>query len=54
MDIDPTGSLIAVANSGAASLNISLYTIGAGGALTSQPTVANGNYPLFITFFNAP
>jgi 6-phosphogluconolactonase (cycloisomerase 2 family) len=54
LDIDPTGVLLAVANSGAGSLNIAPFTIGAGGALTAQPTVGNGNYPLFITFFNAP
>ncbi len=50
--IDPTSSLIAVDNSG--SNAISLFTIGTGGALTSQTPVATGNLPLFVTFLNTP
>jgi 6-phosphogluconolactonase (cycloisomerase 2 family) len=54
-DIDPTGSLIAVANSSNAGPgNISLFTIGSGGAVTTQTPVTAGNFPLFVTFFNAP
>jgi Bacterial Ig-like domain (group 2)/Lactonase, 7-bladed beta-propeller len=50
--IDPTGSLLAVDNGG--SSNISLFTIGSGGALTSDTPVATGNGPLFVTFYNVP
>jgi 6-phosphogluconolactonase (cycloisomerase 2 family) len=55
MDIDPTGVLAAVANSSNMGPGtISLYTIGSGGALTSQAPVTTGNFPLFVTFNNAP
>jgi 6-phosphogluconolactonase (cycloisomerase 2 family) len=52
MAIDPTSALIAVDNSG--SNAISLFTIGSGGALTSQTPVATGNLPLFVIFSNTP
>ncbi len=55
MAIDPTGVLAAVANSSNMGPGtISLYTIGSGGALTSQASVTTGNFPLFVTFNNAP
>ena len=55
MDIDPTGVLAAVANSSNMGPGtLSLYTIGSGGALTSQAPVTTGNFPLFVTFNNAP
>ena len=54
--IDPTGKLIAVDNAGDGSTasTISLFTIGSGGALTSQTPVATGVLPIFVTFYNAP
>jgi trimeric autotransporter adhesin len=54
--IDPTSTLIAVDNSGDGvnPSTISLFTIGAGGALTSQTAVAAGVNPYFVTFYNAP
>lgn len=53
--IDPTSSLIAVDNAivggpGA----ISLFIIGSGGSLTSEPAVPTGTTPEFLTLFNAP
>ena len=53
--IDPTSSLILVDNAivggpGA----ISLFTIGSGGTLTSEPSVPTGKTPEFVTLFNAP
>lgn len=54
MAIDPTSSLLAVANVGD-TINpstISLFTIGSGGALTSQTAVAAGVSPSFIVFYN--
>lgn len=54
--IDSTGTLIAVDNAGDGSTasTISLFTIGSGGALTSQTPVATGVSPIFVTFVNAP
>jgi hypothetical protein len=60
--IDPTGSLMAVDNSIAASSSttssISLYTIGTGanaGQLTSQTAVATGLAPsYYVVFYNVP
>ena len=54
--IDSTGTLIAVDNAGdgGTASTISLFTIGSGGALTSQPAAAAGISPSFVTFFNAP
>jgi len=53
MAIDATGALLAVDNS--SDNDISLYTIGAGGALSAKtpPTVGAGTTDLFITFLNA-
>ena len=52
--IDPTDAILAVDNSG--SNNISLYTIGSGGALTAAtpPTVSTGTTPFYVTLYNAP
>ena len=52
--IDPTGTLLATDNN--ESNSISLFTVGAGGALTAKTpaTVATGNAPLWVTFYNAP
>ena len=52
--IDPTGTLLATDNNESAS--ISLFTVGTGGALTAKTpaTVATGQAPLFVTFYNAP
>jgi 6-phosphogluconolactonase (cycloisomerase 2 family) len=52
--IDPTDAILAVDNNG--SNDISLYTIGSGGALTAAtpPTVSTGTAPLYVTFNNAP
>jgi len=50
--IDSTGTLLANENS--LSNNISLYTVGSGGALTSQTPVNTGMGPLYVTLYNAP
>ncbi len=50
--IDRSGALLAVGNN--FSNNISLYTIGSGGALTADTPVNTGTGPLFVTFYNAP
>jgi 6-phosphogluconolactonase (cycloisomerase 2 family) len=52
--IDPTDAILAVDSNG--SNNISLYTIGSGGALTAAtpPSVSTGTAPLYVTFYNAP
>jgi trimeric autotransporter adhesin len=52
--IDPTGALIAVNNN--FDNDISLYLVGSGGtpAPTVPPTVATGDAPLHLTFYNAP
>jgi len=52
--IDPTDALLAVPNN--FDNDVSLYTIGAGGALTATTpaTAATGNGPLYLTFYNAP
>jgi 6-phosphogluconolactonase (cycloisomerase 2 family) len=54
--IDPTGALIAVDNAGDGTdaSTISLFTIGAGGALTSQTAATAGVSPYFVTFYNVP
>jgi 6-phosphogluconolactonase (cycloisomerase 2 family) len=56
--IDPTGSLIAVNNVGdgvnVANSSISLFTIGSGGALTSQTAATTGLSPYYVTFYNVP
>ncbi|MGB2633121.1 MAG: Ig-like domain-containing protein [Candidatus Acidiferrum sp.] len=54
--IDDSGSLLAVDNTNLAASpgTISLFTIGAGGALTAQPAVDAGNNPQFVNFFNLP
>jgi 6-phosphogluconolactonase len=56
--IDPTGALIAVNNVGdgvnVANSSISLFTIGSGGALTSQTAATTGLSPYFVTFYNVP
>jgi hypothetical protein len=56
MAIDDSGSLLAVDNSnlGVNPGTISLFTIGAGGALTAQPAVNAGDSPQFVNFFNLP
>lgn len=50
--IDATGTLLAADNN--TSNTISLYTIGAGGALTAVTPANTGTAPFFVTFFNAP
>jgi 6-phosphogluconolactonase (cycloisomerase 2 family) len=52
--IDPTDAILAVDNSG--SNDISIYTIGSGGALTAAtpPPVSTGTAPFYVTFYNAP
>jgi trimeric autotransporter adhesin len=50
--IDRSGTLLGVENN--LSNNISLFTIGSGGALTSQTPVNTGNGPFYLTFLNAP
>jgi 6-phosphogluconolactonase (cycloisomerase 2 family) len=52
MAIDPTGVLLAVDN--AASNNISLFTVGSGGALTVDTPVAAGTRAMLVTFYDAP
>jgi trimeric autotransporter adhesin len=56
--IDPTGALIAINNVGdgatPALSNISLFTIGSGGAVTSQTAATTGLSPYFVTFYNVP
>lgn len=53
--IDPTGKLLALDNNTAPSGTISLFTIGSGGVLTptTPATVATGDSPLYVTFYNA-
>ena len=52
--IDPTGSLLVVSNDD--DNDVSLFTVGAGGALTATTpaTVATGNTPRYVTLYNAP
>jgi 6-phosphogluconolactonase (cycloisomerase 2 family) len=50
--IDATGTLLAADNN--TSNTISLYTIGAGGALTAVSPANTGTTPFFVTFYNAP
>jgi 6-phosphogluconolactonase len=52
--IDPTDAILAIDNNG--SNNISLDTIGSGGALTAAtpPTVSTGTAPFYVTLYNAP
>jgi DNA-binding beta-propeller fold protein YncE len=54
--IDPTTSLIAVDNGGDGvdPSTISLFSIGTGGALTTDTPVAAGVSPIFVIFYNAP
>jgi DNA-binding beta-propeller fold protein YncE len=52
MAIDPTGVLLAVDNS--LSHNISLFTIGSGGALTVDTPATAGVNAKFVTFYDAP
>lgn len=52
MAIDPTGVLLAVDNS--LSDNISLFTIGSGGALTIETPATAGVHAKFATFYDAP
>jgi DNA-binding beta-propeller fold protein YncE len=54
--IDPTSSLLAVDNAGTSGTTstISLFTIGAGGALTTAPAATAGVQPYFVTFYNVP
>jgi len=53
--IDPTGSLLATENNfDGPPGTISLFSIGAGGVLTADPSVNTGSAPTFITFYNAP
>jgi 6-phosphogluconolactonase (cycloisomerase 2 family) len=56
MAIDDSGSLLAIDNSnqGNSPGTISLFTIGAGGALTAVPAVNAGLSPQFVNFFNLP
>ncbi len=56
--IDPTGTLVAVDNNGnnTSPGSISLFALGTGGVLSPKtpPTVATGDTPYYVTFYNAP
>jgi 6-phosphogluconolactonase (cycloisomerase 2 family) len=45
--VDPTSTYLYVANAGDST--VSLFTIGASGALTAGPSVATGTFPFFVT-----